>query len=377
MLVPRGSGEAYRPELAIDLRQFGDELPPPRGQFILSAVPQNTLTFLDNKTLAISMFIRNPHPGLSVRNKVFGGEYLFQTVFLDAESGKVIRTEQWSNASINCGLFFAPGGGFVVWHDFDLALHAPDGSITKTLVLDSTRFLRGASLNQSISGETIFAENGDRLGKYILRIRTEGLEQIGWSTFEEGYSEAAQSDSHFAFLTTRPTTFAPTHLLITDIGSQDSRSSAFVPKQILTTEGCLSVSFLDEQTLSTSGGCHELTIVSTSGNVLYKRTFDSLIGDVTPCRSCSVLVTGTYVMSRGSGLLDIPQKTIPKNIILLNWKTGDFVELPSPGTAKRSGATALSPNGCLWAMRIDTLLRIYRPCDSPVTAKLFAGFAQH
>ncbi len=114
--------DGYRPEFTLDLQKFGyDESKQKLGGLTYSG-PRNALSFTDESTLAISLFVKNPKPGLSIREKTFGGAYLFQTVFFDVKSGKVLRTKQWSNAAVGCGLFPTPSGGLVVWHDLELSL---------------------------------------------------------------------------------------------------------------------------------------------------------------------------------------------------------------------------------------------------------------
>src|SRR5579863_8549403 len=68
--------EELKPALVIDLRQFGYVVPDPRGQFLASTAPQDATEFLDNDTLAVSIFVQNSQPGLSVRDKNFGGSNL-------------------------------------------------------------------------------------------------------------------------------------------------------------------------------------------------------------------------------------------------------------------------------------------------------------
>jgi hypothetical protein len=96
----KGGADDFQPTLTLDLHQFGYEIPKDaRGKRIFPT-PHQVVTFVDDSTLAVSLFVRNPHPGLSVRGKVFGGWYLFQTTFLEARSGKVLRTETWSNSTV-------------------------------------------------------------------------------------------------------------------------------------------------------------------------------------------------------------------------------------------------------------------------------------
>jgi hypothetical protein len=124
--------DEYRPGLTLDLRQLGYEEPKTFHTQAEYRALHNSAVFLDDDTLAVSLFVRNPHPGLSVRDKVLGGPYLFQTVLLDAKSGKILRTQTWSNSGIGCGLFTANNGNFVVFHGLKLSLHSSDGTLVKS-----------------------------------------------------------------------------------------------------------------------------------------------------------------------------------------------------------------------------------------------------
>ena len=367
----------YGPELTIDLRQFGYELPEPRGQFVLSTGPHNAATFLDNNTLGISMFVRNPRPGLSVQGKVLGGEYLFQTIFLDAKSGDVGRKEQWSNATIDCGLFFAPNGHFLVWHDRDLALYGSDGTKVQVLQLDDKRFPRAVALEQSVSGNILFAKRIDRDGNHILFMRTADLQKIMWLDLP-GYASDSGSDLYFAFmrdhLSMPP---PPMDLFVLKLDDLNFANSGMNPIFTSPAPGCLSVTFLDEQTVGLGGACHDLTILNISGETAYHKRYDKeFVGGIVACRNCSLLVSGTYVLTGGNAFLDIAKKTKQMKVILFDRNTRKLVEFPYPGVIKNVGSEALSPDGCLLAIQTDSLLRIYNTCDSPLGKALHPGLTQ-
>jgi hypothetical protein len=88
-----------------------------------------------------------PIQGYRCEGRFLGGWYLFQTTLLEPRSGKVLRTEAWSNSTVWSGLFPTRDGGYVVWHDLELSLHAADGTTLKTLTLDPNEFPRGLQSN--------------------------------------------------------------------------------------------------------------------------------------------------------------------------------------------------------------------------------------
>ena len=340
-----------------------------RGKRIFPT-PHQVVAFIDDGTVAISLFVRNSHPGLSVRGKVFGGWYLFQTTFLEARSGKVLRTETWSNSTVWSGLFPARNGGFVVWHDLELSLHAADGTTQKTLTLDPNDFPRGGRVEQSPSGETLFAGFSDRTGNHILRIKTEDLEMLPWLHLP-GYLAAAGSDHYFAFLRDHPNSPGPPPMDVFVSSTTEKDSNPGLNRIFTTSPGCSRIVFLDDRTLAVSGMCHELTILDISGQVLFHREFEKVLtGGITGCRNCDVAVSGTFVPKGGSEFLDIPQHAEGRSILFLNRKTKQLVEVPRKGRVRHSGSSALSPNGCLVAIQNDSEVEIYDVCSSAIGIKL-------
>jgi hypothetical protein len=366
--IPR---DDYRPEFTLDLHPFGyDESKQRLGSLAYSG-PRNALTFTDESTLAISLFVKNPKPGLSIREKTFGGAYLFQTVFLDVKSGKVLRTKQWSNAAVGSGLFPTPSGGFVVWHDLELSLYAPDGSLLKTLALDAKSFPRAVSIKQSPGGGTLFAARIDQSGNHVLYIRTADLKQIVWLDLP-GYFDDSGADSHFAFIRPRPEILPPMGVFVVGVTAQNLEYKGTKPIFTASNPGCNSAVFLDEQTLGISGRCPDLTIVDLAGDVKYHHRFGGALTGGIPCRECDLIFFGTYTLTGGSVLLDTSPKLKNQSVVLLNRKTHDLVEWRRSHFA--SGA--LSPGGCFLAIQNSSNVDLYSTCNSPLRTRLGVGAAR-
>jgi hypothetical protein len=365
----------YRPDLVLDLRQFGYEKPDKFREQAEYQALQNSIVFVDNDTLALSLFVRNPHPGFSVRNKLSGGPYLFQTVFLDAGSGRILHSQTWSNAAIGCGLFPANNGTFVIERGLELSLHGPDGTLLKSLSLSPKDFPRTPSLKQSPSGNTLFAFQSDRTGDHVLRIRTSDLQPLGWLDFA-GYFSGAGSDSYFAFVRAVPGSppsksdwgGPPMQLFMHRFDAEDAAHAE--PDLIHTTPtpGCTSVVFLDNETLGLSGMCHEFLILNKAGTILYQQRFErEMTSPMLPCRSCDLVAFGTYVLRGGSSWSDTFPKAKGRSIILFNRRTRQVLELPyTMSTGNLSSSKALSPNGCLLALQSDSRIEVFRTCNLPI-----------
>jgi hypothetical protein len=319
--------------------------------------------------LAISLFVRNPHPGLSVRGKALGGPYLFQTLFLDPKSGKTLYTQTWSNSGIGCGLFPTNNGTFVVSHGLELSLHRSDGTPLKSLSLDPKDFPRAVTVKLSPSGNTLFAIRSDQQGEHVLRIRTEDLQILGWLDLP-GYFTDAGSDSHFAFL--RQGREFPLSMGVYTLAVLGGDLKPQTPKKIFTTsEECSSLTFLDEQTLGVSGQCHDLTILNISGEIIYQRRFErEVTAPIISCRRCDLVVSSASVLRGGAAWLDIFPKAKTHSIILFNRRTRRLLEVPYTNAANYVSSLALSQNGCLLAIQKDSHLDVYQICDSPIGTRL-------
>jgi hypothetical protein len=368
------SSEDYPPDSAFDLRQFGYQEPKDRQLMWAYQGLKNSIIFVDNDTLAVSFFVQNRKPGLSVRGQVLGGAHLFQTLYLEWKSGKVLRSQQWSNSGIGRGIFPSENGRFVVWHDLELDLHAPDGKFLKALAMDPKRFPRGFTVEQSPSGRTLFVVRIDHDGNHVYSYRTADLQE-GISLDFPGYFSDAGSDSYFAFLRPRAKINPPMDLFVFRLARKVPASSA--EKPVFTAEpGCNSVVFLDDETLGVSGQCPDLTLVSTSGELQYHRRFEGVLtGAITACRTCDLLFFSTYVLSRGTAFVDIFPKAKSKGVVLLDRKTGQRVEWQRKTSVKHPhvGSAALSPDGCALAILNDWHLETYRICGSSIGKKLQTG----
>jgi hypothetical protein len=374
------SEDEFQPQYTVDLRKLGYQEPRERwARFHVG--PTKSITFIDDNTLAVSLFTPNPKPGLSVRGEVFGGPYLFETIFLDAKSGQVLQTQQWSNSAIGCGIFPASDGHFVVWHELDLSLRSLDGTVIRKLSLDPKSFPRGASVRESPGGDTLFAMRADREGAHVLVIRTDDLQEIMWLDLP-GFVEWDGADSFLAFLRAHPGGGGfppPMDLLVLPITGRDPNSAETRTVFTTSSPGCLSVKFLDDKTLGVSGRCHDLTVVSTLGDIQYHRRFDRLlVGSIDTCRNCDLLFFSTYTLNGGNVLLDTFPQAKPHTLILFDRKTEHVAEWQRkiPIKHPHAGSAALSPNGCTLALNNDWYVEAYGICGSLIGARLQGASAE-
>jgi hypothetical protein len=372
--------EDYRPDLILDLHQLGYRELDDRAVLEYESI-ENPLIFVDNHTLAVSLIVPNPTPGTSVRGKRFGGRYLFETIFIDSDTGKLLRTQVWSNSSAGSGLFPAPNGAIVVWHDLELDLYAPEGKLLKTLALEPNDFPVHYRLSQSPSGNTLFMHRYDQKARSALRIQTADLKPLGWIDSPQ-YSRGDWSNANLAFLNPHEGIDPPWDIFIGQIGESkiENIERLFTipsdPKRlgrIFDNGACEFVSFLDEQTFAVSGQCPHIYVLNTAGEVKYHRSFDkSVTGKVTSSRNSSLLTFSTFVLTGGSVLFDTFPRAKQERVLLFDRNTGGTVEWTPRAILKRPqvDSQGLSPDGCMFAREQDWHLEIYRICGSQIGAKL-------
>lgn len=102
------------PILSIDLRPLGYLPPVTERDFRYYDFLRGAITFLDERTLAVSFFKKNEHPGLSRRDGTPGSEVVFHTIFLDLSTGRVRDQRAWGNAANAATLQAFQDGGFFV-----------------------------------------------------------------------------------------------------------------------------------------------------------------------------------------------------------------------------------------------------------------------
>jgi hypothetical protein len=74
------SADNEPPQYTIDLRKYSYQKSKEKwARFPVP--PSNSVTFVDDNTIAVSLFAPNEKPGLSSRGQVLGGRYLFERSF--------------------------------------------------------------------------------------------------------------------------------------------------------------------------------------------------------------------------------------------------------------------------------------------------------
>jgi len=378
------SSNAFRPDLTVDLRQFGyDYIKDGRlrvGYYWL----RNRVVLLDSETLAVSFFIENRNAAAATSPSRSSGDYRFETVFLDARSGQSLRAQEWSNASFDSGLFPVPGGRFVIWHGLDLTLYASDGHTIKSSTIDP-RLSHLLEVRQSPSGNTLIASSLDRLGEHLLCLSSTDLREI--ARFDLHGAKRSGSDSYVVAVqsaqaqeTRYVKPIGPTEVVAYGPITGDVRTRKLITVY-KTNDRLFSpvIGFLDDHTLAFSGG-DRLEIMSLSGGVLYVYKADrGQVRGITPCRDCDLVAFVTTIAKGGLSLLDDtiykPAKVREVKIVILNRSTRNVVELPSAGsTTTNPGGVepglALAPDGCTLAHQADWRVEIYHICGSELGRQL-------
>ena len=376
-----GSTVSSGPDLTVDLRQFGYAyIPNGRVRFGYYLL-WNRLVLLDNGTLAVSFFIADRSASSGTSRKDSGTDYLFETLFLDATSGKFLRAQQWSKASPDCALFPVPGGRFVVRHGLDLTLHGPDGKTIKSATIDP-RFPHWLEVRQSPSWKTLIATSVDAQGEHVLCLSSSDLQEI--ARFDLHGATGSGSDSYIGAVQraegrespfVRPVGRTEVAAYGPITGNPEVRRPITVYK---TNDPLFSpvVGFLDDQTLALTAG-HTMEILNLSGDLLYVfRAGRALVNGPTPCRDCDLVAFVTAIAKGGRSIFDtfyMPFRATEHQVLILDRKTRNLVEVPSAGWVTKEvvePGLALAPDGCTFAHQADWRLEIYRICGTQIGRQL-------
>ena len=392
---------AYGPRLTLDLRNFGyEEIRDPQTELAYQVL-KNRVVMLDDGTLAVSLFVRNRSRGTPDGSQGSKEGYLFRTVFLDGRAGSLLGERTWSEASLHCGLFPVPGGGFLIWDGRALSVYSPGGGTLSSISLadyDSQEI----SVQQSPSGRTLFVTRRKKDGEHVLCLRSSDLREI--AKFDLNYTQATGSDSYFAmvveskgegslyvrpelrrevivygpltqdvksrkftkvFATTRPSW---------DLESRQDIITRNLPEKDRALWASISVHFIDDQDLAVTNG-NELRILNLSGNAPYDlQVHRGWVTRITTCRGCDVLAFGTYTMKGGLQLFDLepifPSREQEHEVVLLNHRTHNTVELPMARPIRAVSALALSADGCVLAQQADWRLEVFRICGTEIGKQL-------
>lgn len=361
---PLGScDERAQPILSLDLRTFGYRLPVAERDFRAYAFLQGSVVFLDERLLAVSFFKNNDHPGLSRRDGTPGSLVVFQSIFLDPLAGVVSSERTWGNEGNWNALHPLENGSFLVQDNEWVRIYSRElrELASKKLEIPGDLLPR---FSVSPSGHTVyeFQDAYDAKRGWLTRI-----DLIDPSTLLTKQSKLTPGHQFETVSNTRvvyfPTAFNGALRLFV-YGVNDSaptrgpelfKKNAW-PGKVVAESGCKSAEFINDDVLAITGGCPTL-ILARSGDEFSQINFPGY------------LVGGELQSSRGGrrfAFVRTRSKEKPPHITYMELCVYDLAERKmvfttevSPPPQHKLGF-AVSPDGSLFALQVDGLLRVWR-----------------
>jgi hypothetical protein len=361
---PSGScNEGAQLILSLDLRTFGYRLPVAERDFRAYAFLQDSVVFLDDRLLAVSFLSKNDHSGLSRRDGTPGSEVVFQSIFLDPVAGVVSGQRTWGNEGNWNTLHALENGSFLVQDNEWVRIYSRElrELASKKLEIPGDLLPR---FSVSPSGHSVyeFQDAYDAKRGWLTRIDLIDPSTLltKRSKLTPGHQFETVSDTRVVYL---PTAFnGALRLFVYGVndsaptkGPQLFKKNTW-PRRVVAESGCNSAAFINDDVLAITGGCPTL-ILARSGDEFSQINFPGY------------LTGGELQSSRGGrrfAFFRTRGKEKPPGITYLELCVYDLAEhrivfstVASPPPQHKLGF-AVSPDGSLFALQVDGLLRVWR-----------------
>jgi hypothetical protein len=361
---PLGScNEGAQLILSLDLRTFGYRCPVAERDFRAYAFLQDSVAFLDDGILAVSFYRKNDHPGLSRRDGTPGSEVVFHSIFLDPLAGAVSGQRTWGNEGNWNALHALENGSFLVQDNEWVKIYSRElrEVASKKLEVPGDLLPR---FSVSPSGHSVyeFQDWYDAKRGWLTRIALLDPATLltKRSKLTPGHRFETVSDTRVVYF---PTAFnGALHLFVYGVndsvppkGPELFNKNTWAGKQVAES-GCKSAAFIDDDVLAITGGCPRL-ILARSHDELSEIDFPGY------------LIGGEIQSSRGGrrfAFFRTRSQENPPQITYIDLCVYDLAEhkivfstAASPPPQHKLGF-AVSPDGSLFALQVDGLLRVWR-----------------
>jgi hypothetical protein len=173
------TASADRPLWRVNLQSLG--YPSDNSQFQLRRGLDkfNTVDFLSESVVAATFRTREAGPALQRRDDPNRARpYKLHTIFIEAPSGKVLKTMDWPLDNTVGGIFPRSDGSFLFFSTDHIVLYSADWTIVKELSLPQLQGSASAlgGIAQSPSGKSLVVQFRRGTSTLCLRIRTDTLD---------------------------------------------------------------------------------------------------------------------------------------------------------------------------------------------------------
>jgi hypothetical protein len=170
------------------------------GEGEYKALPHLSLWFTDNDTIVATFVTQESNPSLSSRASSNTNPSLrLLPVFLNAVTGKIIATPEWSSGSRNAGIIAAHDGRFVTQAGNELTLYMANLTPLKKAILPSLAEGDWIAYPSPTGKNILFLQSGHRTGSWLW-LETETLQILhSWEDTQNG--DVAVTDDKIAMVT--------------------------------------------------------------------------------------------------------------------------------------------------------------------------------
>ena len=257
---------ATPPLLKLDLRAWGAiGLQAPYDES-LKPSPDQSLTFLDASTLAVSFPVFNPEARLGTRDRPGGSSVVFRTTLVDVHSGQVQGEKNWGSVYSPHVMEGISGERLLVRVGDDLGIYSRDWKLERQYHFKSTTDQAPlARVVVSPSGETVYVITPQASKKEHVDVLTD--QSSGqWIAFAvNSIGNDAISDSNFAFAL--PKDKKPQLFVLPLKSATGQNHRALTPLPYKGDLGCAEPTFVADDLMVLGGLCESLFVVRVDGSV--------------------------------------------------------------------------------------------------------------
>lgn len=350
------------PAWTLDLRTVGFTGFAPKKEIWGLHLKPNPLCFSDNKVLIATFIARDDVTTLARRDD--SGDPRpdrLHAIFLDVETGKARRTEEWSVPHPRGGIIPAGDGRFVVLTPAMIALYTSSHELTKDFKLSSEQQAHLWNIFSSPTGKTILIEYHYPEATFQW-IDTDSMQPQ--PTWNDHLSGPSISDNE---ITMSRETYVKSNGFLTEvlIRSRNGAERTVCRVNLGRGTGCGIPDFLTNELLA-MWMPHELRVLpKAGGDALLKANFreDEWLGrPLQPSADGRRFAVAVLAHRGGSSFFDVSSHSVLKRILVYDMSSRKPVytlEAKKQNIKDISGL-ALSPDGSLMAILADGVVEVYR-----------------
>jgi hypothetical protein len=302
-----------------DLRAKGYLDLPNDFKYLQFQLMNGQIAFVDPDRVAVSFLIANKNFGLTDRERLSGGKWLFQTLVINVNSGQLQNEWAWRTASPDSQFIPLPTGQFFVSSDERMTLQQPDGRTLWRLDLPKTDVYPARPYGTAIvsdTGNTLFVVSDKDKA-------TETVDVYSTSDIKAKYTFAIPIQSLTSFL---PAT--DSGLLYTDprpnvtFVDRSGLHSHIVWTCQIPWQCALHPHFIGTKRLLLNDGLHTLLLLDDQGALLRKREVGKEeISRISVSSNGARVMVMLLKMGGGSTFFDIFPKAKAARIAILDADT--------------------------------------------------------